>query len=131
MFTHLRRPETNLAKLSLAAALFLGVIGALGCAFTLFAAVVGNDWWSDTRSDQLFAAAFFAVAALGAVGFEVMDRRPLTGLSLAVLGSLALGTILVWTLLVPVLAMICLAIAFLRARELTHPATDPHGRAPA
>ncbi len=129
MFTHLRQPGGTLGRLSLAAALFLGIIGVLGCVTLLFAAVVGNEWWSDTRSEQIFGAVFFALTALGAVGFEMMDRQPVAGATLAVIGSLALGTILVWTLFVPVLALGCLVVAVMRTRELMHPTAHPHAPA--
>lgn len=129
MFEHLRQPGGTLGKLSVAAALFLGIVGSLISLALVYALAVGNEWWSDTRSEQWFGLAFFALAALGAVGFEVMDRQPLAGAALAVIGSLALGTILVWTLFVPVLALGCLTVAVLRARELMHP--HPHGHAHA
>ncbi len=131
MFTHLRSPGGTLGKLSIAAALLLGILGVLGLVTLLFAAAVGNEWWSDTRTDQLFGAAFFGLSALGAVGFEIMDRQPLPGATLAVIGSLALGTILVWTLVIPVLALGSLVVAVLRARELMHSTAHPHGPAHA
>ena len=131
MFTQLRHPGGTLGKLSLAAALLLGILGVLGFVTLLFAAVVDVEWWSNARSERLFGAVFFGLSALGAVGFEIMDRRPVPGLTLAVIGSLALGTILVWTLVIPVLALGCLVVAVLRARELMHSTPHPHGPAPA
>ncbi len=131
MFTHLRQSEGTLGKLSLAAALLLGILGVLGLVTTLVGAAFSLDWWSDERSNQLFGAAFFGIALLGAIGFEMMDRQPVAGAALAVIGCLALGTILVWTALVPVLALGSLVVAVLRARELMHSTAHPHGHAHA
>ncbi|MBA2738928.1 MAG: hypothetical protein H0U47_04645 [Nocardioidaceae bacterium] len=70
MFARLRQPGGVLGGLSLAAALFLGVLGVLGVVSLLIAAAAGSEFWSDERDDQLVSAVLFAVIAAGAVPLQ-------------------------------------------------------------
>jgi hypothetical protein len=116
MFTRLRQPGGVVGGLSLAAALFLGLLGILGAVSLLIAAASGADFWSDQRADQLVSAALFAVVAAGAVGFVIMDHRPWLGAAIAVVGSLLMGFLLWWAFLPLVLSLVFAVVAVVRAR---------------
>ena len=54
------------------------------------------------EGDQVFGLGIFALMALGAVGFLIMDEHVGVGASLAVLGSLVFAVMIFWAIL-PVL----------------------------
>ena len=116
MIARLRQPGGVLGGLSLAAALFLGVLGVVGVVSLVIAAASGSEFWSDERDGQLISAVLFAVIAAGAVGFLIMDQRPWLGATIAVIGSLVMALILFWALLPLVLGPVFAVVAVLRAR---------------
>lgn len=114
--------------MSLAAALFLGVLGVLGVVSLLIAAAAGSEFWSDERDEQLVSAVLFAVIAAGAVGFLIMDQRPWPGAALAVVGSLLMAVILFWAILPLVLGPVFAVVAVLRARVFSTGSAASPGR---
>ncbi|MCW2763012.1 MAG: hypothetical protein JWR85_3213 [Marmoricola sp.] len=131
MFTRLRQPGGVLGGLSLTAALFLGVVGVLGVVSLLIAAATGSEFWSDKRADQLISAVLFAIIAVGAVGFFIMDQRPWPGAAFAVVGSLMMALILFWAILPLVLGPVFAVVAVLRARAFSAGSAASPGRATA
>jgi ABC-type Mn2+/Zn2+ transport system permease subunit len=119
MFTRLRQPGGVLGKLSLAAALTLGIVGVAGVVSLCVAAAVGSDFWSDDPSAQLISAVFFGFVADGAVGFVIMDRRPWLGVVLAVFGCLVFTFILLWAIVPMVLGPLFAVTAINRAKVLS------------
>ena len=89
------------------------------------ALVLGTDWWSDTRSNQVFGLVFFALVPAGAYGFMVMDQRRVLGTVLAVIGGVALATILMWAVLPIVLGLGAAVVAVLRSRALPEATAAP------
>ena len=119
MFTRLLQPGGTLGKLSLTAALVLGIVGIGGVVSLCLAAAVGSDFWADTASAQLASAVMFGFIADGAVGFLIMDRRPWLGVVLAVFGSVVFTFILLWTLVAMVLGPLFAVTAINRAKVLS------------
>jgi hypothetical protein len=119
MFTRLLQPGGLLGKLSLTAALVLGILGVGGVLSLCIAAAVGSDFWADTASAQLVSAVMFGFIADGAVGFLIMDRRPWLGVVLAVFGSVVFTFILLWTLVPMVLGPLFAVTAINRAKVLS------------
>jgi hypothetical protein len=119
MHERLRSPGGNLGLMSVISAYVLAFFGLLGVVTLVIALAFDKEWWSDTKSDQWFGLAFFAVVLLGAVGFVIMDRYRVLGAVLGVLGGLALATILVWAVVPVILGLGAATVAVLRARALT------------
>lgn len=118
MIERLRQPGGTLGTLSLVSALLLGAIGIAGVITMLVALVTGSDFWSDKNSDVVISMVFFAVTALGGLGFLIEDRSPWTGAALSVLGGLALALLLYWTVLAIVIGLGTAVVAVLRARVM-------------
>jgi len=127
MNTHLRAPGGRLGLLSLISTYVLAFFGLLGVVTLTVALLFDNDWWSDTKSEQVFGLVFFVVVLLGAVGFVIMEQHRVLGATLGVLGGLALATLLVWLLVPVVLGVGAAVVAVLRARAL--PDVPPTHRA--
>ena len=119
MHGHIRSPGGRLGVLSVISTYVLAVFGLLGVVTLAWALIFDTTWWSDTKGDQWFGLAFFAVVLLGAVGFLIMDRNHLLGATLGVIGGLALAVILVWALVPVVLGVGAAVVAVLRARALS------------
>jgi uncharacterized membrane protein len=128
MLARLREPGGVLGGLSLAAALFLGLLGVVGVVSLLVAAATGSEFWSDERADQLISALMFAVIAAGAVGFLIMDQRPWPGAALAVVASLLMALILFWAILPLALGPLFAVVAILRARAFSKGSAASPGR---
>lgn len=120
MWERLRSPGGSLGSLSLISAVTLGVLGALGFLALLVGLVTGADFWSDEPRDTVIGMVFFALTALGSVGFLLMDRSPWGGAALAVLGGLALALALFWAVVPIVLGLGAGAVALLRAWAMSH-----------
>lgn len=118
MIDRLRQPGGRLGTLSLVSALLLGAIGIAGVITMLVTLVSGSDWWSDKDSDLVIAAVFFAITALGGLGFLIEDRSPWTGAAMSVLGGLALAMVLFWTGLAIVIGLGAAVVALMRARVM-------------
>ena len=114
MFTRLSQPGGTLGKLSVFAALTLGILGVAGVVSLSVAAATGSDFWSDNPSEQLVSAVMFGFIADGAIGFLIMDRRPWLGVVLAVFGCIVFTFLLLWTLV----------------RDVPRPAVRRHGHQP-
>jgi hypothetical protein len=125
MLDRLRQPGGTLGRLSLTAALVLGVLGVAGLVTLSIAAAVGSDFWSDNRSEQLVSAVMFGFIADGAVGFLIMDRRPWLGVVLAVFGCVVFTFLLLWALLPLVLGPLFAVTAVNRAKVLSELETLP------
>ena len=132
MFARLREPGGVIGSLSLAAAIVLAVVGVVGCVALLVSAATGSNFWSDALSDQLVGAGLFALSAVGAGGFLLMDRQPWQGGVLAVVGSLAYALLLWWAIIPLVLGLMFAVVAVVRARGFhAHPTADTPGHATA
>jgi hypothetical protein len=131
MLSRLRQPGGWIGGLSLAGFLVLGIIGFLGVVTLVIALVADQEWWSDQKNEQVFGLVIFALIALGAVGFLIMDRQVWLGASLAVLGSLVFAVMIFWAILPVFLGLLFAVVAVLRARELNHVAVQPPPAAPA
>lgn len=118
MIERLRQPGGTLGTLSLASALLLGAIGLAGLITMLVVLPMDSDFWSANDSDVVIAAVFFAITALGGLGFLIEDRSPWTGAALSVLGGLALALILYWTVLAIVIGLGAAVVAVMRARVM-------------
>jgi hypothetical protein len=124
----LRTPGGRLGTFSVVATYLLGIVGLLGLVSLLVALAVGSDFWSDSDNNKVSAAVMFALMALGAVGFVVMERSPWAGAALGVLGGLSMALVLWWTLLGMVVGLGCAAVAVIRARALTHRPAQSSGQ---
>lgn len=131
MFTRLLQPGGTLGKLSVTAALVLGLVGVGGVVSLCIAAAVGSDFWAETASAQLASAVMFGFIADGAVGFLIMDRHPWLGVVLAVFGSVVFTFILLWTLVPMVLGPLFAVTAINRAKILSEMDAAPAGPDPA
>jgi hypothetical protein len=127
MLTRLSQPGGTLGKLSVFAALTLGIIGVAGVVSLSIAAAVGSDFWSDNPNEQLVSAVMFGFIADGAIGFLIMDRRPWLGVVLAVFGCIVFTFLLLWTLVAMFLGPLFAVTAINRAKVLN----DLDGAAPA
>lgn len=125
MNSRLREPGGTLGVLSLVSTYVLACFGILGVVTTGAALVLGTDWWSDTRSNQVFGLVFFALVLAGAYGFVIMDQRRVLGTVLAVIGGVALATILMWAVLPIVLGLGAAVVAVLRSRALPDATAAP------
>jgi hypothetical protein len=122
---HLRAPGGKLGVLSVICTYLLGFFGLLGVVTLTFALLFDTEFWSDTKSEQVFGLCFFAVVLLGAVGFVIMEQHRALGAVLGVLGGLALATILVWLVVPIVLGVGAGVVAVMRARALPEPMASP------
>jgi hypothetical protein len=116
MFTRLREPGGLLGGLSVAATLIFAILGIVGFVSMLTAAATDSDMWSD-QGDRVLGSVVFGLMLAGAVGFFVMDRQPLLGAFLAVLGCIGLAITLRWTI-VPVLLGIAFGVVAVKRAQV-------------
>ena len=118
MIARLREPGGVVGGLSIAAAVLLGLIGAIGVVALVISLGTGSTFWSETATDKLWAIGFFTIMLLGAAGFVVMDRAPMAGGALGVLGGLAFAVPVWWAILPLLLGLAIAVLAVWRARLL-------------
>jgi len=118
MFSRLRQPGGWIGGLSLTGFLVLGLLGVFGVVTLVIALLADKEWWSDQKSEQVFGLAIFALIALGAVGFLIMNQHVWLGMSLAVLGSLVFAVMIFWAIVPVFLGLLFAVVAVLRARAL-------------
>jgi hypothetical protein len=123
MWERLRQPGGTLGRLSLASAVTLAAVGAIGTITLLIGLATGSDFWSDTTSDVVGGLVLFVFTAAGAVRFYLMDRSPWGGAALAVLGGLALTLVLFWAIVPIVVGIGAAVVAVMRARAMSHGTT--------
>jgi apolipoprotein N-acyltransferase len=132
MLSRLRQPGGWIGGLSMAGFFVLGILGVFGVVMLVIALIADQEWWSDQKSEQFFGLVIFALIALGAVGFLIMDQQVWLGTSLAVLGSLVFAVMIFWAILPVFLGLLFAVVAILRARELHRmPVQPPPAEAPA
>jgi apolipoprotein N-acyltransferase len=132
MFSRLRKPGGWIGGLSVTGFVVLGILGVFGVVMLAIALIADKEWWSDQNSEQVFGLGIFALIALGAVGFLIMDRQVWLGASLAVLGSLVFAVMIFWAILPVFLGLLFAVVAVLRARKLKGmPVQPPAADAPA
>jgi hypothetical protein len=120
MIERLKQPGGNLGTLSVISTFALGLLGTAGAVALVVSLVTGSDFWSDNSTDKIVGAVFFVLAMLGAVGFVIMDRAPLLGVTLAVIGGLAFAVVMFWSIVTIVIGLGAAVVAGLRARALHH-----------
>ena len=124
MIERLKKPGGNLGTLSVISTVALGLLGTAGVVALVVSLVTGSDFWSDNDTDKIVGIVFFALAMLGAVGFMVMDRSPLLGATLAVVGAIALAVVMFWSIVTVVIGLGAAVVAGLRAWALHHENTS-------
>jgi hypothetical protein len=125
MLSRLRQPGGWIGGLSLTAFFVLGILGVFGVVMLVIALIADKEWWSDEKGEQVFGVVIFALIALGAVGFLIMDQHVWLGASLAVFGSLVFAVMIFWAILPVFLGLLFAVVAVLRARELNGMAVHP------
>ena len=115
MFARLSQPGGVLGALSVAATLIFTIVAVLGFLSMTAAWTTATGIWSD-KGDRVLGSVLFVAMILGAVGFLVMDRLPLLGALLAIVGSVGLAISVFWTVVPVILGVVFSVVAVKRAQ---------------
>jgi hypothetical protein len=121
MIERLKKPGGQLGTLSVISTFALALIGTAGVVGLVVSLVTGADViWFESHTDKIVGIVFFALAMMGGVGFIVMDRTPLLGASLAVVGGIAFAVVMFSSVVTVVVGLGAAVVAALRAWALHH-----------